>query len=56
MSSSIIGVAPKAKLLAYKVFGSTGYSNEEMVIEAFLMAYESGVSGETLVISLFTGR
>ncbi|KAL2201793.1 serine endopeptidase [Sarocladium strictum] len=37
-----VGVAPAAKILAYKVIGSNGQSNEEMVIEGFLKAYDSG--------------
>ncbi|KAI0470460.1 peptidase S8/S53 domain-containing protein [Xylariaceae sp. FL0804] len=41
-SEQFVGVAPSAKLLSYKVFTSTGYSNEETVIEAFLMAFDSG--------------
>ncbi len=42
-----VGVAPGAKLLSFKVFGDTGYSNEEIVIEAFLKAFDSGVSRST---------
>lgn len=41
-SDQITGVAPSAKLLAFKVFGDTGYSDEEIVIEGFLKAYDSG--------------
>ncbi|WYZ46658.1 hypothetical protein EsH8_IX_000883 [Colletotrichum jinshuiense] len=41
-SDQFVGVAPKAKLLSFKVFGSTGYSNEETVIEGFLKAFDSG--------------
>ncbi|KAJ0161405.1 Minor extracellular protease vpr, partial [Colletotrichum tanaceti] len=41
-SDKFVGVAPKAKLLSFKVFGSTGYSNEETVIEGFLKAFDSG--------------
>ncbi|KAK8078910.1 peptidase S8/S53 domain-containing protein [Apiospora phragmitis] len=37
-----VGVAPGAKILAYKVIGNRGESNEEMVIEAFLKAFDSG--------------
>lgn len=46
LSHSIIGVAPSSKLLAFKVFGNSGYSDEETVIEGFLKAYESGVSDQ----------
>ncbi|KAI1394404.1 subtilisin-like protein [Hypoxylon trugodes] len=41
-SDQFVGVAPGAKLLSFKVFGSTGYSNEEEVIEGFLRAFDSG--------------
>ncbi|KAI2606174.1 subtilisin-like protein [Hypoxylon fragiforme] len=41
-SDQFVGVAPGAKLLSFKVFGDTGYSNEEIVIEAFLKAFDSG--------------
>ncbi|KAF6826520.1 serine endopeptidase [Colletotrichum plurivorum] len=41
-SEQFVGVAPMAKLLSFKVFGSTGYSNEETVIEGFLKAFDSG--------------
>ncbi|KAF9871849.1 hypothetical protein CkaCkLH20_10783 [Colletotrichum karsti] len=41
-SEQFVGVAPKAKLLSFKVFGTTGYSNEETVIEGFLKAFDSG--------------
>lgn len=37
-----VGVAPGAKILAYKVISAKGQSNEEMVIEGFLKAYDSG--------------
>lgn len=51
LSYSIIGVAPSSKLLAFKVFGNSGYSDEETVIEGFLKAYESGVSGKDIFLS-----
>ncbi|KAI0106610.1 subtilisin-like protein [Hypoxylon sp. NC0597] len=41
-SDQFVGVAPGAKLLSFKVFGSSGYSNEETVIEGFLKAFDSG--------------
>ncbi|KAI0125467.1 subtilase [Xylariales sp. AK1849] len=41
-SDQFVGVAPGAKLLSFKVFGNGGYSDEEMVIEGFLMAFDSG--------------
>ncbi|KAI2464028.1 subtilisin-like protein [Annulohypoxylon bovei var. microspora] len=41
-SDQFVGVAPGAKLLVFKVFGSGGYSNEETVIEGFLKAFDSG--------------
>lgn len=31
-------------MLSFKVFGKTGYSDEETVIEGFMMAFDSGVS------------
>lgn len=37
-----VGVAPGAKILAYKVISGSGASNEEIVIEAFLKAFDSG--------------
>ncbi|KAI1778456.1 peptidase S8/S53 domain-containing protein [Hypoxylon cercidicola] len=39
-SDRFVGVAPGAKLLSFKVFGSGGYSNEEVVIERFPKAFE----------------
>ncbi|KAH9903609.1 peptidase S8/S53 domain-containing protein [Xylariomycetidae sp. FL2044] len=41
-SEQFVGVAPGAKLLSFKVFPASGYSNEETVIEAFLRAFDSG--------------
>ncbi|KAF1966774.1 putative minor extracellular protease vpr [Bimuria novae-zelandiae CBS 107.79] len=41
-SEQFVGVAPGAKIRSYKVISNTGYSNEEIVIEGFLMAYEEG--------------
>lgn len=41
-SDQFVGVAPGAKILSYKVIGASGQSNEEMVIEAFLKAFDSG--------------
>ncbi|KAH8203911.1 hypothetical protein TruAng_001975 [Truncatella angustata] len=41
-SDQFVGVAPGAKILSFKVFGDSGYSNEETVIEAFLKAFDSG--------------
>ncbi|KAI8965200.1 subtilisin-like protein [Daldinia sp. FL1419] len=41
-SDQFVGVAPGAKLLSFKVFGDSGYSNEETVIEGFLRAFDSG--------------
>ncbi|KAI0593603.1 peptidase S8/S53 domain-containing protein [Biscogniauxia sp. FL1348] len=41
-SEQFTGVAPGAKILAYRVISSSGYSNEETVIEGFLKAFESG--------------
>ncbi|KXJ87386.1 peptidase S8/S53 domain-containing protein [Microdochium bolleyi] len=41
-SGQFVGVAPAAKILAYKVIGASGQSNEEMVIEGFLRAFDSG--------------
>ncbi|KAF3058416.1 C5a peptidase [Daldinia childiae] len=41
-SDQFVGVAPGAKLLSFKVFGNSGYSNEEVVIEGFLKAFDSG--------------
>ncbi|KAK9797701.1 hypothetical protein SCARD494_03530 [Seiridium cardinale] len=41
-SDQFVGVAPGAKILSFKVFGSTGYSDEETVIEGFLKAFDSG--------------
>ncbi|KAH7035823.1 peptidase S8/S53 domain-containing protein [Microdochium trichocladiopsis] len=41
-SKQFVGVAPEARILAYKVIGESGQSNEEMVIEGFLRAFDSG--------------
>ncbi|OTA54818.1 subtilase [Hypoxylon sp. EC38] len=41
-SDQFVGVAPGAKLLSFKVFGASGYSNEETVMEGFLKAFDSG--------------
>ncbi|KAI0016090.1 peptidase S8/S53 domain-containing protein [Xylariomycetidae sp. FL0641] len=41
-SDQFVGVAPGAKILSYKVFTSSGFSNEETVIEGFLKAFDSG--------------
>lgn len=41
-SEQFVGVAPGAKLLSFKVFGNSGYSDEEIVMEGFLKAFESG--------------
>ncbi|KAI0163766.1 subtilase [Pestalotiopsis sp. NC0098] len=41
-SDQFVGVAPGAKILAFKVFATDGYSNEETVIEGFLKAFDSG--------------
>jgi hypothetical protein len=41
------GVAPDATILAYKVFSGgsgPGTTDEETLIDAFIMAYEAGVS------------
>ncbi|KAI1466273.1 peptidase S8/S53 domain-containing protein [Daldinia caldariorum] len=42
-SEQLVGIAPGTKLLSFKVFGDSGYSNEETVIERSLKAFESGV-------------
>jgi subtilisin family serine protease len=39
---SFVGVAPDATILSYKVFGRIDNTDEETIIEAFLMAYEDG--------------
>ncbi|ETS72929.1 hypothetical protein PFICI_15321 [Pestalotiopsis fici W106-1] len=41
-SDQFVGVAPGAKILSFKVFTSSGYSNEETVIDGFLKAFDSG--------------
>ncbi|KAJ0383579.1 hypothetical protein COL922a_010196 [Colletotrichum nupharicola] len=41
-STNFVGVAPKASLYAYKVFTSTGETDEATLIEAFLKAYDDG--------------
>ncbi|ORY70252.1 peptidase S8/S53 domain-containing protein [Pseudomassariella vexata] len=41
-SDQFVGVAPSAKLLSFKVFSTDGYSDEEIVIEGFLKAFDSG--------------
>ncbi|KAF4821126.1 Minor extracellular protease vpr [Colletotrichum siamense] len=42
-STNFVGVAPKASLYAYKVFTSTGETDEATLIEAFLKAYDDGM-------------
>lgn len=37
------GVAPEASLYAYKVFGNSGSTDNSIVIEAFIKAYEDGM-------------
>ncbi|KAL5876563.1 hypothetical protein ACKVWC_005730 [Pyricularia oryzae] len=41
-TDSFVGVAPGATLLAYKVFGSGDGAFEDILIDAFLMAYKDG--------------
>lgn len=36
------GVAPEATILAYKVFTTSGLTDEEILIDAFLQAFEDG--------------
>ncbi|CRK13911.1 hypothetical protein BN1723_014015 [Verticillium longisporum] len=43
-SDEFIGVAPEASIYSYKVFGPNEGTGEEVLIEAFLKAYEDGVS------------
>ncbi|KAJ0368273.1 hypothetical protein COL26b_010924 [Colletotrichum chrysophilum] len=42
-STNFVGVAPEASLYAYKVFTSTGETDEATLIEAFLKAYDDGI-------------
>lgn len=50
------GVAPEATLRAYKVFGGgAGGTEEDVLIEAFLMAYKDGVDVITASIGGFVG-
>ncbi|KAF5509911.1 Methyltransferase fsa4 [Colletotrichum fructicola] len=42
-STNFVGVAPEASLYAYKVFTSTGETDEATLIEAFLKAYDDGM-------------
>jgi subtilisin family serine protease len=37
------GVAPEAKLRVYKVFSKAGWVTDDVLIDAFLAAYEDGV-------------
>lgn len=37
-----VSVAPKAKLRGYKVFGCGGTTSEDLLIAAFVKAYEDG--------------
>lgn len=37
------GVAPAANLQAYKVFSTVDGTEEDVIIDAFLMAYDDGV-------------
>ncbi len=38
----VLGVAPSARLRSYKVFGCGTSTYEDVIIEAFIMAYEDG--------------
>ncbi|ROV95580.1 hypothetical protein VSDG_05298 [Cytospora chrysosperma] len=38
-----VGVAPEATILSYKVFAAYDGTTEDLLIEAFLMAYQAGV-------------
>lgn len=38
-----VGVAPKASLYSYKVFGSDGGTYDDLIIDAFLRAYDEGM-------------
>lgn len=49
---NFIGVAPKATLGMWKVFGCTGVATDDILIAAFNMAYEAGVD----LISTSIGR
>ncbi|KAI1372322.1 serine endopeptidase [Hypoxylon crocopeplum] len=39
---NIVGVAPDATILSYKVFATLDWTDEDTLIEAFLMAYDAG--------------
>jgi subtilisin family serine protease len=41
-SDTFVGVAPKASILAYKVFSQSGYTDDFIVMEAFIRAYKDG--------------
>jgi len=47
----VIGVAPKATLSIYRVFGCTGTTTNDILIAAFLMAYAHGVDVITASIA-----
>ncbi|KAG8934449.1 hypothetical protein FRC02_009917 [Tulasnella sp. 418] len=47
-----VGVAPNAKIAAYRVFSCTGKSNDELIVKAMLKAYEDG--NDILNLSLVT--
>ncbi|KAH8887981.1 subtilisin-like protein [Thozetella sp. PMI_491] len=49
------GVAPEATLLAYKVFSRASTTREDVIIEAFLDAYQAGVDIITASISSPSG-
>jgi hypothetical protein len=38
-----IGVAPDATILSYKVFSQASITDDDSLIDAFLMAFEAGV-------------
>ncbi|KAL0933784.1 serine endopeptidase [Colletotrichum truncatum] len=54
-SSSLTGVAPEATLYAYKVFGFLDGTDEDTLIEAFLMAYDAGVDIITCSVGSING-
>ncbi|EJD49641.1 subtilisin-like protease [Auricularia subglabra TFB-10046 SS5] len=51
----LIGVAPKASLYAYRVFGCGGSSDDSVIIDAMLRAYSDGMDVITLSLGSFDG-
>ncbi len=53
-SFSLNGVAPEATIRSYKIFGCSGSVYEDVIIEAFIRAFEEGA--DIITASLVSDR